>query len=177
MPRKSNVTMRARALESRKLGTAAGARPIRRVLIANRGEIALRILRACGEIGLAPVAVCSEIDRDTLPVRLADAAYCIGPAQASASYLDIEAILRAAERAGADALHPGYGFLAENPELARACASAGLVFLGPPPAALRPGGAKGRGPGPVPKRGGPGIPRLVQRGGGARAGPALARQD
>jgi acetyl/propionyl-CoA carboxylase alpha subunit len=106
---------------------------VRRVLIANRGEIALRIIRACRESGLSPVMVYSEADRDSLPIRLADAARPIGPPPAAASYLDIEAILRAAREAKADAVHPGYGFLAENPAFAEACVAAGLTFIGPRP--------------------------------------------
>ncbi len=153
---------------------APGVRPIRRVLIANRGEIALRVLRACREMGLSPVAVYSEIDRDTLPVRLADAAYCIGPARSSASYLDIEAILRAARQAGADALHPGYGFLAENPGLARACESAGLTFIGPPPEAMRLVGDKVEARRLMQKTGVPVIPGLLDRAADAAAIAAFA---
>jgi acetyl-CoA carboxylase biotin carboxylase subunit len=119
-------------------GRAAGsARVIRRVLIANRGEIALRVLRACREAGLSPAVVYSEADRDSLPVRLADAAWPIGPAPATQSYLRIETILEAARRTGADAVHPGYGFLAENADFAQACADAGLTFIGPSPRALK----------------------------------------
>ena len=118
------------------------ARPIRRVLIANRGEIALRVMRACRELGVSPVIVHSEADRDTLPVRLADAAYPIGPAPAAASYLRIDAILDAARQAGADAIHPGYGFLAENSDFAQACADAGITFIGPSARAMRMMGDK-----------------------------------
>ncbi|HYS77487.1 MAG TPA: biotin carboxylase N-terminal domain-containing protein, partial [Candidatus Dormibacteraeota bacterium] len=155
---------------------APGVRPIRRVLIANRGEIALRVLRACREMGLSPVAVYSEIDRDTLPVRLADAAYCIGPARSSASYLDIEAILRAARQAGADALHPGYGFLAENPGLARACESAGLTFIGPPPEAMRLVGDKVEARRLMARRRMPVVPGLTERAADAAALHEFARQ-
>ncbi len=136
---------------------------LRRVLIANRGEIALRILRACREEGIAPVLVYSEADRDSLPVRLADAAFPIGPAPAASSYLDIEAILEAARRAGADAVHPGYGFLAENPRFAEACAGAGLLFIGPPPEAMRLLGDKVEARRAAARHGVPVIPGLAER--------------
>jgi acetyl-CoA carboxylase biotin carboxylase subunit len=148
---------------------------MRRVLIANRGEIALRILRACREAGLSPAMVYSEADRDTLPVRLADVSFCIGPAAATASYLDIEAILKAARLAGADAVHPGYGFLAENPGFARAVGDAGLVFIGPTPEAMRLVGDKVEARRLMEKRGVPVIPGLLDRAGDTAAIAAFAR--
>jgi acetyl-CoA carboxylase biotin carboxylase subunit len=113
-----------------------------KVLIANRGEIAVRIIRACRELGLATVAVYSEADRDSLPVRLADQAFCIGPPDVSRSYLNIAAIISAAELSGADAIHPGYGFLAENAHFAEVCESCGITFIGPPVEAIAKMGAK-----------------------------------
>jgi acetyl-CoA carboxylase biotin carboxylase subunit len=115
---------------------------IRRLLIANRGEIALRIIRACRELGVESVAVFSEADRDAPFVHAADHAEPIGPAPAVDSYLNVDAILAAAGRARADAVHPGYGFLSERAAFARACAAAGLVFVGPDAAAIERMGSK-----------------------------------
>src|SRR5437764_632889 len=103
----------------------------KRILIANRGEIAVRIIRACREMGVESVAVYSDADRRAQHVRKADFAYHIGPATASESYLNIEKILDVARRSGVQAIHPGYGFLSENARFARACAGAGLKFIGP----------------------------------------------
>jgi acetyl-CoA carboxylase biotin carboxylase subunit len=113
-----------------------------KVLIANRGEIALRVIRSCRERGLRTVAVHSEIDADALHTRLADEAICIGPADPTRSYLHIPAIIAAAEITRADAVHPGYGFLSENPEFAETCAQCGLEFVGPSPEQMRQWGDK-----------------------------------
>lgn len=114
----------------------------KKLLIANRGEIALRIIRACHELGIPTVAVYSEADRESLHVRFSDEDICIGPAPASSSYLDIPRIISAAEITGAEAIHPGYGFLAENAEFSEICASSGLTFVGPTPEQIRAMGDK-----------------------------------
>ncbi|HEX7546957.1 MAG TPA: acetyl-CoA carboxylase biotin carboxylase subunit, partial [Gemmatimonadaceae bacterium] len=114
----------------------------KKILIANRGEIALRIIRACRELGIETVAVYSEADRESLHVRFADDDVCIGPAPARESYLKIPRIIAAAEITGADAIHPGYGFLAENAEFAEICAASNLTFIGPTPEQIRTMGDK-----------------------------------
>ena len=112
-------------------------RKISKILIANRGEIALRVVRACAEVGIKSVAVFSEADRTSLHVRAADEAYPIGPAPSSESYLKIESLLDVARKSGAEAVHPGYGFLAENATFAEAVIEAGCTWIGPSPSAMR----------------------------------------
>jgi acetyl-CoA carboxylase biotin carboxylase subunit len=115
---------------------------ISRVLIANRSENAVRIIRACKELGIQTVAAISEADRESLPAKLADRAVCIGPSRASDSYLKIDTLITAALGTGSDAIHPGYGFLAEQPEMAEACQEKGVKFVGPSPQNLREMGNK-----------------------------------
>jgi len=131
---------------------------IRSVLIANRGEIACRVIRTAEWMGIHTIAVYSEADRDALHVRLADEAYFIGPAPADQSYLKFEAIVSIAKEAGAEAIHPGYGFLAENAEFAQACADAGIIFIGPSPDAIRAMGDKAAAKAIMEKAGVPVVP-------------------
>jgi 3-methylcrotonyl-CoA carboxylase alpha subunit len=122
--------------------SASASPPFESVLIANRGEIACRVIRTARALGMRTIAVYSEADRNALSVRLADESQFIGPAPARDSYLDVMRLIEAARKSRAAALHPGYGFLSERPELAEACAAAGIVFVGPPPAAIRTMGEK-----------------------------------
>jgi acetyl-CoA carboxylase biotin carboxylase subunit len=118
------------------------APPFRKLLIANRGEIALRVVRACRELGIVPVAIFSEADRHALHVQAAAEAYCVGPAASAESYLRADRIIEVAKAAGVDAIHPGYGFLSENPTFARAVSESGMAFVGPPPSAMEAMGDK-----------------------------------
>src|SRR5262245_47388034 len=114
----------------------------KKILIANRGEIAVRVIRACRELGIATVAVHSDVDKESLHVRWADESVCIGPGPATESYLNIPAIISAAEITGADAIHPGYGFLSENTHFAEVCESCHITFIGPSKDAIRKMGDK-----------------------------------
>ncbi len=114
----------------------------KKILIANRGEIALRVICACRDLGIRTVAVYSEADRYSLHVRFADEAICIGPAKSALSYLNIPAVISAAEITNVDAIHPGYGFLSENADFAEVCQASGLKFIGPRPEVTRAMGLK-----------------------------------
>jgi acetyl-CoA carboxylase biotin carboxylase subunit len=137
----------------------------KKVLIANRGEIAVRILRACHELGIQTVAVYSEVDRNALHVRYADEAYLIGPAPSRESYLRADKILDVAKQSGADAIHPGYGFLAEREDFAQACEDAGVIFIGPKPSAIAKMGDKAVARATVQKAGVPVVPGTEGEGG------------
>src|SRR5919107_1362069 len=115
-----------------------------KILIANRGEIALRVICACRDLGIKTVAVYSEADRNSLHVRFADEAVCIGPARSARSYLDIPSVISAAEITNVDAIHPGYGFLSENADFAEVCEASGITFVGPKPEVIRTMGLKQR---------------------------------
>lgn len=130
----------------------------KKILIANRSEIAVRVIRACKELGIKTVAVYSDIEKESLHVRLADEAVCIGPANSGQSYLNIPSILSAAEITDAEAIHPGYGFLSENPHFAEACATSGITFIGPSPESIRIGGDKAKARQVMKKKGVPVVP-------------------
>ncbi|MDV2887433.1 biotin carboxylase N-terminal domain-containing protein, partial [Alkalihalophilus pseudofirmus] len=115
---------------------------IKKLLIANRGEIAVRIIRACREMGIESVAVYSEADREALHVQLADEAYCIGPTSSKDSYLNVANIISVAKLTACDAIHPGYGFLAENADFAELCRECNITFVGPSPEAISKMGTK-----------------------------------
>lgn len=131
---------------------------IKKILIANRGEIAVRVIRACRELGIQSVAAYSEADRESLPVLLADEDFCIGPASARLSYLNANALIQAAKATGADAIHPGYGFLSENAEFADGCRAAGLIFIGPDAEHIRMMGDKAKAREVMQKAGVPVVP-------------------
>ena len=154
-------------------GTSPGMTAFRTILVANRGEIACRIMRTAKAMGYRTAAVYSEADADARHVRMADAAACIGPPEARASYLDIAAIIAAAKQLGANAVHPGYGFLSENAAFAQACADAGLVFIGPPPAAIAAMGNKAAAKRRMLEAGVPCVPGYQ---GGDQADATLARE-
>lgn len=130
----------------------------KKILIANRGEIAVRIIRACRELEIKTVAIFSDIERDAMHVRLADESICIGPAVLSSSYLNIPAILSAAEVTDSEAIHPGYGFLSENPHFAEACATSGITFIGPSTETIKSGGDKSKARQIMKRRGVPVVP-------------------
>src|SRR5580698_9551067 len=130
----------------------------KKILIANRGEIAVRVIRACHEMGISTVAVFSEVDRASLHVRKADEAYSIGPAPAAESYLRGDKILEVALRSGAQAIHPGYGFLSENAKFAQACVDADVKFIGPTPQSMEMMGSKTRARQHMEKAGVPFVP-------------------
>src|SRR6478672_192032 len=130
----------------------------KKILIANRGEIALRVICACKELGLRTVAIYSEADRNSLHVKFADDAICIGPPRPADSYLNIPAVISAAEIANVDAIHPGYGLLSENANFAEVCETCGITFIGPPPEIMRLMGEKEKARAAMKKSGVPILP-------------------
>jgi acetyl-CoA carboxylase biotin carboxylase subunit len=130
----------------------------KKILIANRGEIAVRVIRACRELGIKTAVVYADVEKDALHVRLADEAICIGPSNPSQSYLNIPAIISAADIADAEAIHPGYGFLSENPHFAEACATSGITFIGPTAETIRMGGDKAKARQMMKRKGVPVVP-------------------
>ena len=133
-------------------------RLFKKILIANRGEIAVRIIRACKELGIRTVAVYSDADKDSLHTKMADESICIGPASSAQSYNNIPSILTSAEITDSEAIHPGYGFLSENPHFAEACLTSGITFIGPSPESIRMGGDKARARQVMKRRGVPVVP-------------------
>ncbi|HSW11763.1 MAG TPA: biotin carboxylase N-terminal domain-containing protein, partial [Solimonas sp.] len=144
-----------------------------KILIANRGEIACRVIATCRRLGIRTVAVYSEADAGARHVRLADEAYCVGPAASRESYLRVERILEVAKQSGAQAVHPGYGFLSENEGFAESCAAAGIVFIGPPVSAIRAMGSKSAAKALMEKAGVPLVPGYH----GDEQEPAFLRQQ
>src|SRR5487761_2411603 len=138
---RSSQFVLARVIPGRALSTESRSM-FRKVLIANRGEIALRVISACKELGIRTVAVYSEADRNSLHVRFADEAICIGPPRSSESYLNVPAVISAAEIADVEAIHPGYGLLSENANFAEVCRASNIKFIGPPPEVTRLMGEK-----------------------------------
>ncbi len=135
---------------------------LKKVLVANRGEIAVRVMRTCKELGLATVAVYSDADRSALHTRFADQAFHVGPAPSRESYLVMDRIIDAAKKSGADAIHPGYGFLSENPKFVRACEAAGITFIGPPATAMEAMGEKTKARANMVKAGVPVVPGTTE---------------
>src|SRR6202165_2130981 len=137
-----------------------------KILVANRGEIALRVICACKELGISTVAVYSEADRNSLHVRFADEAVCIGPARSSESYLNIPQVISAAEITNVDAIHPGYGFLSENANFAKVCEASEITFIGPTPEVIEMMGEKDRARREIRAAGLPTVPGSAGVGGG-----------
>ena len=130
----------------------------KKILVANRGEIAVRIIRACKELDIKTVAIYSDVDKDSLHTKLADESVCVGPANSAQSYNHIPSILTAAEITDSEAIHPGYGFLSENPQFAEACLTSGIVFIGPSAESMKLGGDKAKARQTMKRRGIPVVP-------------------